>query len=243
MKALRVLAALGTAVVVLLGGAWAGGAFAGGRRPASSSVPVRYPGSRNVVPVGEGLVVAGQPLQLSLFRTEDPPAQIARFYADAFRARGLTPVVSNEPRVAHVASFDPADGLQRFISALAGADGNTLVMVGATNPRTPPRFLEGGDRATFPVPAGHRGFLAFRSADAASTAESAQFVSSLTPHAVASFYRGSLAAQGYRETSDASDESMLTFQKPGSAVSVAMQTLGEPAGAAVFVTRTEGDVR
>src|SRR5205823_10671939 len=102
------------------------------------------------------------------------------------------------PRVAHVASFDPADGLQRFISALAGADGNTLVMVGATNPRTPPRFLEGGDRATFPVPAGHRGFLAFRSADAASTAESAQFVSSLTPHAVASFYRGSLAAQGYR---------------------------------------------
>ena len=55
MKALRVLAALGTAVVVLLGGAWAGGAFAGGRRPASSSVPVRYPGSRNVVPVGEGL--------------------------------------------------------------------------------------------------------------------------------------------------------------------------------------------
>ena len=36
---------------------------------------------------------------------------------------------------------------------------------------------------------------------------------------------------------------MLTFQKPGSAVSVAMQTLGEPAGAAVFVTRTEGDVR
>ena len=241
MKALRILAAGATAAAVLLCGAWAGGALAQRRAPEPTTGT--YPGSLDVVRLGEGLAVAGQPMQLSLFRTADTAPRVARFYADAFRARGLTPVVSSETGLAHVAAFDPADGLQRFISAIRAPDGSTLVLLGATNPRIPPRFLEGGERASFPVPNGHRGFLAFRSSDAGSSAESAQFVSPLTPRAVASFYRKALVAQGYAETPVGPGEGMLTFLKPGSAISVATQGLGEPAGAAVFITRTEGNAR
>lgn len=243
MKALRVLAGVATAAAVLLVGASAGGALAERRAPEPASAAVAYPGSRDVVRVGDNLTVAGQPMQLSLFRTQDPPARIARFYADAFRARGLTPVIANEAGLAHVAAFDPRDGLQRFISALPARDGGTLVMLGATSQRLPPKFLEGGERASFPVPAGHRGYLAFRSGDAGSSAESAQFVTALAPSAVASFYRASLAAQGYTEALDAPDEGLLTFSRPGSAISVATQGLGERSGAAVFVTRTEGGVQ
>jgi hypothetical protein len=240
MKPVRMLAAVAAAAAVLLGGAWAGGAFAERRAPGAPGAAVTYPGSRDLVRVGEGLAVAGQPMQLSLFRTGDPATRVARFYADAFRTRGLTPVLSSEAGLAHVAAFDPGDGLQRFVSALRAPDGGTLVMLGSTNPRMPLRFLESGERASFPVPPGSRGFLAFRSADADSSAESAQFVTSLTARALASFYQASLAAEGYTETSDARDEGLLTFLKRGSAISVAMQGLGEPSGAAVFITRTEG---
>jgi len=242
MKAVRILAAIAAAAMVLLGGAWAGGALAERRAPERRAA-VTYPGSRDVVRIDERLAVAGQPMQLSLFRTGDPPTRIARFYADAFRARGLTPVMSREKNLAHVAAFDPGDGLQRFITAIRSHDGETLVMVGSANPRTPPRFLEGGERASFPLPPGHRGFLAFRSVDAASSAESAQFVTSLAPREVASFYRSALAAEGYRETSDARNEGLLTFLKPNSAISLAMQSLGELSAAAVFITRSEGDLR
>ena len=141
MKAVRILAAIATAATVLVGGAWAGGALAERRAPERAT----YPGSRDVVRIGQDLAVAGQPMQLSLFRTADPPIRIARFYADAFRARGLTPVMSSEANLAHVAAFDPGDGLQRFITAIRPHDGDTLVMVGSANPRTPPRFLEGED--------------------------------------------------------------------------------------------------
>jgi hypothetical protein len=242
MKSVRILAACAAAATVLLGGAWAGGALAERRAPEGAAA-VTYPGNRDVVRIGEGLAVAGQPMQLSLFRTGDPPTRIARFYADAFRAQGLTPIMSSETSLAHVAAFDPGDGLQRFITAIRSHAGGTLVMVGSANPRVPPRFLEAGERASLPLPPGHRGFLGFRSADAGASAESAQFVTSLAPREVASFYRSALAAEGYRETSDARNEGLLTFMKRGSAISLAMQNLGEPSGAAVFVTRSEGDMR
>jgi hypothetical protein len=242
MKAVRILASFAAAATVLLGGAWAGGALAERHAPERAAA-VTYPGNRDVVRIGEGLAVAGQPMQLSLFRTGDPPTRIARFYADAFRAQGLTPVMSSETKLAHVAAFDPEDGLQRFITAIASHDGDTLVMVGSANPRMPPRFLEGGERGSFPLPPGHRGFLGFRSADAGSSAESAQFVTSLVPRAVASFYRSALAAEGYRETSDARNDGLLTFLKRNSAISLALQNLGEPSGAAAFITRSEGNTR
>jgi len=242
MKAVRILAAIATTATVLIGGAWAGGALAERRAPERAAA-VTCPGSHDVVRIGEGLAVAGQPMQLSLFRTGDPPARIARFYADAFRARGLTPVMSSETNLAHVAAFDPGDGLQRFITAIRWPDGATLVMVGSANPRMPPRFLEGGERASFPLPPGHRGVLAFRSADAGSSTESAHFVTSLAPGEVASFYRSALAAEGYSETPDPRNEGLLTFLKRNSAISLAMQHLGETSGAAVFITRSEGEVR
>jgi hypothetical protein len=239
MKALRISAAIAAAAAILLGGAWAGGALA--QRAPPQIATARYPGTADVVRVGEALTVAGQPMQLSLFRTADAPAKIVRFYADAFRARGLPPVMASETSLAHVAAFDPLDGLQRFISAVQAPDGATLVMLGATNPRVPPRLLQGGETAAFPVPSGHRGFLGFRSTDAGSTAESAQFVTSLPRAKVASFYRTTLAARGYEEASNGPDDAVLTFLKPRSTISVAMQGLGEPSATAVFVTQTESD--
>jgi hypothetical protein len=242
VKAVRILAAIASAAAVLLGGAWAGGALADRRAPERASA-VTYPGSCDVVRIGEDLAVADQPMQLSVFHSGDPPTRIARFYADAFRARGLIPVISSETSLAHVAAFDPGDGLQRFITAIRASDRDTVVLLGSTNPRMPPRFLDGGERVSFPVPPRQRGFLAFRSADAGSSAESAQFVTSLAPGEVASFYRSALAADGYTERSDARDAGLLTFLKGNSAISLAMQNLGESSGAAVFVTRSEGDVR
>src|SRR5207249_1365531 len=76
VKALRILAAAATATAVLLCGAWAGGALAQRRAPEPTTGT--YPGSLDVVRLGEGLAVAGQPMQLSLFRTADAAPRVAR---------------------------------------------------------------------------------------------------------------------------------------------------------------------
>ena len=72
MKVVRILAAIATSATVLVGGAWSGGALAERRAPERAAA-VTCPGSHDVVRIGEGLAVAGQPMQLSLFRTGDPP--------------------------------------------------------------------------------------------------------------------------------------------------------------------------
>jgi len=244
MKALRLSIGFATAGAVLLGGTWAGGAFAelarSGQARAGGAPP--YP-SAGEVRLGESLEVNGQPMELSLFYTADPPARVIRFYADGFRARGLTPIISREPALAHAAAFDPKSGLQRFINAVAQPDGQTLVMVGATNPRKPPGLQTAADAAPFPVPPGHRAYLGFSGVDPGARSESAQFVSALTPREVASFYRAALAAQGFSERAGASSDGLLTFTKPGVTLCIALQRLDERAGAAVFVTRTEGAVQ
>jgi len=185
MKALRLSIGFATAGAVLLGGTWAGGAFAelarSGQARAGGAPP--YP-SAGEVRLGESLEVNGQPMELSLFYTADPPARVIRFYADGFRARGLTPIISREPALAHAAAFDPKSGLQRFINAVAQPDGQTLVMVGATNPRKPPGLQTAADAAPFPVPPGHRAYLGFSGVDPGARSESAQFVSALTQREV-----------------------------------------------------------
>jgi hypothetical protein len=93
------------------------------------------------------------------------------------------------------------------------------------------------------VPRENRAFLGYRSEDAGARAESAQFVTSLTPAAVADFYRKELAAQGWSERKDDSSEGMILFGKSGATLSIALQALEEKKGAAVFVNRLEGDPR
>jgi hypothetical protein len=184
--------------------------------------------------------VSGQPMQLSLFYTADSPRRVIQFHADAFRARGLLPVLAGDDAIAHVSVFDPGSGLQRFISAVPQPDGQTLVLSGTTNPRRPPRFLRGAEGVSFPVPSGHRAFLGFHSADMGSRAESAQFVSAQPVHEVEAFYRQALGAQGFSEKHDRSGGSLMIFSRPGATVSVALQKLDENQGAAVFVTRVDG---
>jgi hypothetical protein len=241
MTAARIAFALALACAVLIGGARAGGAFAQGSRSHPPST-LAYPLRAGEIAVGDDLEVSGQPMQLSLFYTSDPPQRVARFYADAFRDRGLLPVVSGEGMPAHVSAFEPAARVQRFISAIPQPDGQTLVLMGATDPRRPPRFLRPTEESSLPRPPEHRAFLGFRSADAGSRAESAQFVSALPPREIATFYREALAADGYSERQDTSGEGLLTFARPGATVSVALQKLDEKQGAAVFVTRVEGGV-
>jgi hypothetical protein len=245
MMAARMALALVLASAVLFAGARAGGAFARGPQsgPVRQTDDSAYPERAGQIPVGDALEVSGQPMQLSLFYTSDPPERVVRFYAEAFRARGLLPVIAGDTAVAHVSAFPPESGLQRFISAVPQPDGQTLVLIGATNPRRPPRLLHGTAGVSFPVPPEHRALFGFQSRDNGARAESAQFVSALAPHEVVGFYRQALAAQGYAENREAAGGSLLTFSKPGATLSVALQKLDHKQGAAVFITRIEGDAQ
>jgi hypothetical protein len=242
VKALRVFSALVASAIILGGGAYAGGAF---REAHASAAPPpqrpeglqRYdrPSAAGEIAVGDALEVNGQPMQLSLFYTSDPPARVIAFYTSAFLERGLLPVTAQ----GHVSVFDPQDGLQRFISAVPQPKGQTLVLIGITNPRRPPRLIDGARTAGFPVPDENRAYLGYRSEDAGARAESGQFVTKLSPEAVASFYREKLPPLGYRE--NGSTPAMLNFEKPDSTLSIGLQALEEKSGAAVFVNRLEGD--
>jgi hypothetical protein len=265
--ALRLAAGLGSAALVLAAGAWAGGALQPARaatgRPArgttaaakaypsrSAQPPLSPQGVRPKddldgaeaapeIPLGDALTVNGQPMQLSLFTTHDGPEQIIAFYDAAFRARGLLPVSSADVSLGHVSVFDPEDGLQRFISALPQADGETLVMSGITNPAKAPRFLRGAKGAPYPVPEEHRGFMGYTSDDAGTRAHSGQYVTKLPVEAVHAFYRAELGKDGWMESGDSAG-AMLLFSKAGSTISVAVQALDAKAGAAVFVNKLEG---
>ncbi len=182
-------------------------------------------------------------MQLSIFYTSDPPQQVVQFYADAFAARGVLPVISADPQLANVAGFDTHDGLQRFISALPQPDGATLVLVGVTNPRRPPRLTRGADEAGVPVPKENRAYLGYRSSDEGAQAESGQYVSSLEPSALLAWYRRELPGRGFTERAHDSTPSMAVFAKEGSILSVAVQALGENAGTAVFINQTSGGVQ
>ena len=263
----RLAAGLAAAAAVLAVGAWAGGALqpvraAGGRpSPATAQQARAYPnrlatspagpgGARAPqdpeageapaeIPLGDSLVVNGQPMQISLFTTRDGPEQVIGFYAAAFEKRGLHAIATADAHLGHVSVFDPEDGMQRFISALPQADGETLVMVGITNPRRPPKLLRGAQGAPFPVPEENRGFLGYSSDDHGARAQSGQFVSKLTLEELKAWYRKELAAQGFAEAADSSD-SLLLFARPGVSLSVAVQQLDAKAGVAVFVNRLEG---
>jgi hypothetical protein len=241
MSAARIGLALALAFGALLGGASAGGALA----PVSHGGSAQGAGSPGAgeLSVGDALEVSGQPMQLSLFYTADSPRRVIQFHADAFRTRGLLPVLMGDHALAHVSVFDPGTGIQRFVSAVPQPDGQTLVLSGATNPRRPPRFLRGAEGASFPVPSGHRAYLGFHSAEAGTRAESAQFVTAQPVHEVESFYRQALAAQGFSEKQDLSGGSLMIFSRPGATVSVALEKLDENRGAAVFVTRVDGALR
>jgi hypothetical protein len=252
MKALRTLLAFIGAAAVLLGGAWAGGALApaahaAAGRPSRATDDLAY-AKDGEIPIGDALVVNGQPMQLSIFYTKDEPLKVVEFYGQAFIDRGLTPVISRQSPMEHVAVFDPDDGMQRFITAVPQADGQTLVMVGITNPRKPPALLGGAKSAGFPVPEEHRAFLGYRSEDQGAHAESAQFVTSLTTAQTVAFYREQLVKDGYAELTNESSAGMILFSKGEVSLSVAVQALAAPGeqgktGAAVFVNKLQGGVK
>jgi len=239
------IAAIATGAV-LLTGAWAGGSCAPARaEPATvrrAGIVGALAGHRESaeIPVADALVVDGQPMQLSVSFSGDSPAAVAELYATAFRARGLLPIGAADDRVAHVSSFDPQDGLQRSVTAIRERTGHTLVLLGVTDPRHPPRLGAGGPAASFPVPEDHRALLAHSAHDGKSQANSGQYVTALPAAEVAAFYRARLRSEGYAEQVEQSSDTLLLFAREGSSVSVAIQALDARAGAAVFVTQTEG---
>jgi hypothetical protein len=239
VNALRLLLALAVAASTLLLGASAGGAFTRSVRVATPSGV--HPRAAGAIPVGDALEVSGQPMQLSIFYSADPPSRVVRFYADAFLARGLIPVLSRPGGPAHVSAFDPGDGLQRFVSAISQPGGQTLVMTGTVDPRRPAQLLSVAG-VSLPLPPERSSLLGFRSQDGEALAQSARFLSALSVGELAAFYRQALAGDGYLERTGGG-EGLLLFQKPGASVSVAMQKLSPKRGAAVFVTRIDGDAR
>jgi hypothetical protein len=228
----KVILALIAAGLVLCGGAYAGGAFETPRTRAG--VPYERASGAEIA-VGDALVVNGQPMQLSIFYTADSPERVIGFYTASFLERGLLPVTA----AGHVAVFEPKDGLERFVSALPQPSGQTLVLLGITNPRKAPKLLGGAAAAGFPVPPQSRAFLGYRSEDAGARAESGQFVTRQSAGEVAAWYRKELGALGFRE--GASTPGLLGFAKPGATISVGVQALEEKSGAAVFVNRLEGE--
>ena len=249
MRAVRVALAALLALGALGIGAWTGGAFPraeGEPGPrARARIASEYPrGSGGEIRIGDSLVVNGQPMQLSVFYTADPAARVIEYYAASFRESGLAPMARTEGRLGHVSVLDPRDGLQRFITALPGPRGETLVMTGAVDPRKAPQLLTAARRAPFPVPAEHRAFLGYSSDDASAKADAGQFVTALGPAQVREYYRRELAARGFQERKHESTPAMLQFSKiGGEAVSVAVQALSNERGAAVFVNQTRGDLR
>jgi hypothetical protein len=245
MRFLRTAIAILATAAVLLTGAWAGDACAPARaepgRAPRASLPEAPPARESAeIAVGDALVVNGQPMQLSVLYTADPPAQVAAFYADAFRARGLLPIAAGDERLGHVSVFDPTDGLQRSVTALRERPGHTLVLLGVSDPRHAARLVERAPSAPYPLPDGHRAFLGYSSEDGTLRAHSGQFVTSLAAGQVADFYRERLIAHGYTERSGHSGGGLLVFARSGSLVSIAVQALEEGGATAVFVNQTEG---
>jgi hypothetical protein len=243
-RAVRILLSLSVACAALIAGAWAGGArgdahAASGPLPRAETGPSYAQREGGEIPVGDSLEVSGQPMQLSIFYTADTPANVVLFYARAFEARGVMPVMSNEGSYAHVSGFDRKDGLQHFITAMPQPSGQTMVMLGVTNPRRPPRLTRGAQDAHFPVPEQSRAYLGYRSSDASGQAESAQFVSSLSTAAVLDFYRLELLSRGWTERTGSA--ALAVFVRGAEVLSVAVQALDDKTGAAVFVNRTGGD--
>ncbi|MGE5049114.1 MAG: hypothetical protein ACM3PC_11125 [Deltaproteobacteria bacterium] len=244
-RAVRMVVSLCLACAALLAGGWAGAAP--GIARAESRPPPRAEAGPDYarreggeIPVGDSLEVSGQPMQLSIFYTADAPRDVVLFYARAFQARGVLPVVSSEAGFAHVSGFDRKDGLQHFITAMPQPSGQTLVMLGVTNPRRPPRLTHGAEDAGFPVPGESRAYLGYRSSDASGEAESAQFVSSLSPSDMLAFYRRELVSRRWTERASAGSAALGVFARGGEVISVAVQALGDKAGAAVFVNHTSG---
>ena len=219
---MRVLLGLAAVAFVVGAGGVAGGAFAGAREG-----PPR-------IRVGDSLEVNGQPMRLSLFSTPDPVPQVIAFYTAGFLERGLLPVTF----AGHVSVFDPKDGMQRFVTAIAQPNGETLVLIGSTNPRKPPLLLRSAKAAKVAVPDDSRAFLGYASDDDGVHAESAQFVTSQSPEEVAGFYRQTMAAEGFHERAESAD-SFLQFDKGGESFSAGIQALDDKGGAAVFVQRLE----
>jgi hypothetical protein len=246
MRLLRTAIAVLAAAAVLLAGAWAGGTCSPALAQSAPRSPVDLPDAPPAqresasIAVGDALVVNGQPMQLSVFYTADRPSQVAGFYAAAFRARGLLPMAVGDVQLGHVSVFDPADGLQRSVTALLEPSGDTLVLLAVSDPRHIARLLSREPSAPYPVPDDHRAFLGYASEDGKLQAHSGQYVTSLAPAQVADFYRERLSAQGYSERADESGPGLLVFARSGSVVSVALQALEERGGSAVFVNRTGG---
>jgi hypothetical protein len=246
MRLLRTAIAVLAAAAVLLAGAWAGGSCAPARAQAGSAPRVLtaggFPQARETeqIPVGDALAVNGHPLRLSVFYTTDAPDQVIAFYAEAFRARGLLPIAAADRHLAHVSVLDPADGLQRGVTALFERSGHTLVLLAVSDPQHVPRLIERAPAAPYPVPAEHRAFLGYSSEDGSARAHSGQFVSSLaTPHLV-QFYRERLGAQGYAERTEHPGQGLLVFTRKSGTVSIALQALGDGGGSAVFVNQVDG---
>jgi len=250
MNALRAICAGVAALAVLALGAWGGGAFSAARAqagaPARAHVAEGYPAPAEggEIRIGDSLVVNGQPMQLSVFYTSDPAARVVEFYAASFRGRGLVPIARTEGQLGHVSALDPSDGLQRFITALPAPGGQTMVMIGAVDPRKSPQLVTAARRAPFPVPDEHRAYLGYSSDDAGARTDAGQFVSALGAEKIREYYRRELGSRGFDERKRESTPGLLQFAKSGGeAVTVAIQALGDRDGSAVFVSQTRGDVR
>src|SRR5512140_3791874 len=105
-RAARMVVSLCVACAALLAGGWAGGApgiarAKSGPLPRAEAGPAYAGREGGEIPVGDSLEVSGQPMQLSIFYTADAPKDVALFYARAFEARGVLPVVSSEAGFAH----------------------------------------------------------------------------------------------------------------------------------------------
>jgi len=272
LRAGRTLLGTTGAVGVLALGAWLGGAMQPARAvggpgvrmprateeetkgyPRKSTEPPLAPNGKRArpddaadtaseIPLGDVLAVNGQPMQMSIFTTIDTPEQVIQYYRDAFEKRGLQPISFARAAAGHISVFSPQDGMQRFINALPQADGQTLVMVGITNPRKMPKLLNGAEDAPFPVPKENRGYLGYASEDAGARAQTGQYVSSLSVAEVLAFYRKELAAAGFKEQ-EGGGGPLTVFVHGGVSISVALQQLDTKSGSAVFVNRVEGGAR
>ena len=178
---------------------------------------------------------------------------VARVDAGAVElVRAMGPeVVSSAELVAQVESVLSADELasQAVAAELVAQAQDATAQeaarrVRAGNPATERELrgfavLRSTSAPSYPVPEQRRAFVGYESEDGQVRGQSGQFVSTLSPAEVARFYRAQLARRGFVERPE-SAPGLLAFVNGREQISVAMQSLEEERGAAVFVTRLEG---
>lgn len=147
------------------------------------------------VPLGDGLEIWGQPVQLSLFWTPDETDTVTTSYLDAWESAGLVTSEKRMGNVSIVSALDESTGLMRSVTVLEHESGERLVLPGITDIRSMPDPTPTG--APVPVPDNAKAYMAHVADDVVALTYSGSFIVPMAPSRIVRFYEVELGKAGY----------------------------------------------